>query len=85
MALAKRLEGLAPPKYMCCPNCAHRGVASVSGMRQAVQKEAGFLQENLGQSQSEEKHTSEYFSRHPEKIYCKAFLDTRDAWDSKDQ
>jgi hypothetical protein len=29
MALVKRLEGLAPPKYKCCPNCAHRSVASV--------------------------------------------------------
>lgn len=31
VALAKRLQGLAPPqKDRCCPNCAYRRVASVS-------------------------------------------------------
>lgn len=29
MTSAKRLEGLAPPKYKCCPNYAHKSMAFV--------------------------------------------------------
>lgn len=86
--ISQETRGIGPSKVQVLPQLCpqERGFCFSLEWDKLFRNRQGLcLQENLGQPQGEEKHSLEYFSRHPEKIYPKAFLDTRDAWDSKDQ